>query len=126
MLSLYQKQITPHWIQLSLADIFSIPTDQLLLTFLAYSKPLRDFCGFSKVPDPSKIIHFKQDFIDDIQLVFDNLVDFTEPICQSIDSAKADMTIFDSSGIEAFVTENNPILLTKISVSMMLNYSFLH
>ena len=29
--------------------IFSIPTDQLLLTFLAYSKPLREFCGFSKV-----------------------------------------------------------------------------
>ena len=31
--------------------IFSIPTDQLLLIILAYSKPLRDFCGFSKVPD---------------------------------------------------------------------------
>ena len=34
-----------------------------------------------------------------------------EPICQAVDSAKADMTIFDSSGIEAFVTENNPCLL---------------
>lgn len=33
--------------------IFSIPTDQLLLTFLAYSKPLREFCGFTKVPDAS-------------------------------------------------------------------------
>ena len=94
--------------------IFSIPTDQLLLTFLAYSKPLRDFCGFSKVPDPSKITRFKQDFIDDIQLVFDNLVDLTDPICQSIDSAKADMTIFDSSGIEAFVTENNPKYANRI------------
>ena len=41
--------------------------------------------------------------MDDIQLVFDNLVDLTEPICPSIDSVKADMTIFDSSGIEAFV-----------------------
>lgn len=29
--------------------IFSIPTDQLLLTFLAYSKPLRGFCGFHRV-----------------------------------------------------------------------------
>ena len=83
--------------------IFSIPTDQLLLTFLAYSKPLREFCGFSKVPDASKITRFKQDFMDDIQFVFDNLVDLTEPICPSIDSVKADMTIFDSSGIEAFV-----------------------
>lgn len=94
--------------------IFSIPTDQLLLAFLAYSKPLRDFCGFTKVPDASKITRFKQDFLDDLQLVFDRLVDVTEPICQAIDSAKADMTIFDSSGIEAFVTENNPKYANRI------------
>lgn len=94
--------------------IFSIPTDQLLLTFLSYSKPLRDFCGFTKVPDASKITRFKQDFLHDLQSVFDNLVDLTEPICQDIDSAKADMTIFDSSGIEAFVTENNPKYANRI------------
>ena len=94
--------------------IFSIPTDQLLLTFLTYSKPLREFCGFTKVPDASKITRFKQDFLDDLQLVFDKLVDVTEPICQAIDSAKADMTIFDSSGIEAFVTENNPRYANRI------------
>jgi len=94
--------------------IFSIPTDQLLLTFLHYSKPLREFCGFTKVPDASKITRFKQDFLNDLQTVFDNLVDLTEPICQAIDSAKADMTIFDSSGIEAFVTENNPKYADRI------------
>ena len=94
--------------------IFSIPTDQLLLIFLAYSKSLREFCGFTIVPDASKITRFKQDFLDDLQLVFDNLVDVTEPICQAIDSAKADMTIFDSSGIEAFVTENNPKYANRI------------
>ncbi|UYJ46494.1 MAG: transposase [Lachnospiraceae bacterium] len=94
--------------------IFSIPTDQLLLTFLAYSKPLREFCGFTKVPDTSKITRFKQDFLDDLQFVFDKLVDVTEPICQAIDSAKADMTSFDSSGIEAFVTENNPKYANRI------------
>lgn len=94
--------------------IFTIPTDQLLLVFLAYSKPLREFCGFTKIPDASKITRFKQDFLDDLQLVFDKLVDITEPICQAIDSAKADMTIFDSSGIEAFVTENNPKYANRI------------
>ena len=94
--------------------IFSIPTDQLLLTFLHYSKPLREFCGFTKVPDASKITRFKQDFLEDLQSVFDNLVDFTEPICQAIDSLKADMTIFDSSSIEAFVTENNPKYANRI------------
>lgn len=94
--------------------IFSIPTDELLLTFLHYSKPLRDFCGFDKVPDASKITRFKQDFLQDLQIVFDNLVNLTEPICQAIDSKKADMTIFDSSGIEAFVTENNPKYANRI------------
>ena len=94
--------------------VFSIPTDELLLVFLAYSKPLREFCGFTKVPDASKITRFKQDFLEDLQTVFDNLVDLTEPICQAIDSEKANMTIFDSSGIEAFVTENNPKYANRI------------
>ena len=104
--------------------IFSIPTDQLLLTFLAYSKSLREFCGFIKVPDASKITRFKQDFLDDLQLVFDNLVDVTEPICQAIDSAKADMSIFDSSGIEAFVTENNPKYANRIIKQLYINGHF--
>ena len=94
--------------------IFSIPTDQLLLTFLHYSKPLRDFCGFTKVPDASKITRFKQDFLTELNSVFEKLVDLTEPICQAIDSEKAGMTIFDSSGIEAFVTENNPKYANRI------------
>jgi hypothetical protein len=94
--------------------IFSIPTDSLLLVFLSYSKELRDFCGFRKVPDASKITRFKQDFLPDLQSVFENLVDLTEPICQAIDSAKADMTIFDTSGIEAWVTENNPKYANRI------------
>jgi hypothetical protein len=94
--------------------IFSIPTDSLLIIFLKFSKDLRQFCGFTKVPDASKFTRFKQDFLSDLQLVFDNLVDITEPICQIIDANKASMTIFDTSGIEAFVTENNPKYANKI------------
>lgn len=94
--------------------IFSISTDQLLLAFLHYSKPLREFCGFHRVPDASKITRFKQDFLLDLQSVFEKLVDLTEPICQAIDSVKADMTIFDTSGIEAWVTENNPKYANKV------------
>ena len=70
--------------------------------------------GFSKISDASELARFKQDFLEDLQSVFDNLIDLTEPICQAIDSAKADMTIFDSSGIEAFVTENNPKYANRI------------
>jgi hypothetical protein len=99
---------------LLLQRIFSIPTDSLLIIFLKYSKELREFCGFDKVPDASKITRFKQDFILDLLSMFDNLVDITEPICQQIDKAKALMTIFDTSGIEAYVTENNPKFANRI------------
>ena len=94
--------------------IFSTPTDSLLLVFLHYSRHLRAFCGFDQVPDASKITRFKQDFLKDLQLVFDKLVTLTEPICHAIDSAKADMAIFDSSGIEAWVTKYNPKYANRI------------
>jgi transposase len=99
---------------LLLQRIFSIPTDTLLIIFLKYSQELRDFCGFDIVPDPSKFTRFKQDFLLDLQRMFDNLVDITEPICQKIDLHKASMTIFDTSGIEAWVTENNPKYANRI------------
>ncbi|MBP3459696.1 MAG: transposase [Lachnospiraceae bacterium] len=94
--------------------IFSIPTDSLLIVFLKYSQELRDFCGFDVVPDASKFTRFKQDFLMDLQSMFDRLVDLTEPICQRIDSAKASMLLFDTSGIEAWVTENNPKYANRI------------
>ena len=94
--------------------LFSIPTDSLLLVFLHYSRHLREFCGFTKVPDASKITRFKQDFLKDLQSVFDNLVDITEPICQDIDNNLASMLLFDTSGIEAYVTENNPKYANRI------------
>jgi hypothetical protein len=93
---------------LIIQKIFSIPTDSLLLTFLSYSKDLREFCGFSKVPDASKITRFKQEFTDDLQMFFDSLVDLTEPILQTIDAEKASMSVFDTTGLEACVAENNP------------------
>ncbi|MEG0155963.1 MAG: transposase [Lachnospiraceae bacterium] len=94
--------------------IFSIPTDSLLLVFLHYSRHLREFCGFDKVPDASKITRFKQDFLPELEELFSRLVDLTEPICQAIDASKASITIFDSSGIEAWVTENNPKYANRI------------
>ena len=94
--------------------LFSIPTDSLLLVFLHYSGHLREFCGFTKVPDASKITRFKQDFLQDLQSVFDNLVDVTEPICQDINNDLASMLLFDTSGIEAYVTENNPKYANRI------------
>ena len=93
---------------LIIQKVFSIPTDSLLLNFLRFSKDLREFCGFDKVPDASKITRFKQEFSADLQILFDSLVDLTEPILQKIDPEKASMSVFDTTGLEAYVTENNP------------------
>ena len=49
--------------------LLSIPTGSLLLVFLHYSRHLREFCGFTKVPDASKITRFKQDFLMKINLL---------------------------------------------------------
>lgn len=99
---------------LLLQRIFSIPTDSLLILFLKYSQELRDFCGFDVVPDASKFTRFKQDFLPELESMFHRLVDLTEPICQKIDLQKASMVLFDTSGIEAWVTENNPKYANRI------------
>ena len=71
-------------------------------------KELRDFCGFSKVPDAPLFTRFKQSFAGYIETMFQQMVDYTEPICQQIDSSLAKILAFDTSGIGLYVTENNP------------------
>lgn len=109
-----KHQLYPMLKALLIQRIFSIQMDTLLIVFLKYSQELRDFCGFDVVPDGSKFTRFKQDFLSDLQSMFDHLVDLTEPICQNLDPALASMTIFDTSGIEAWVTENNPKYANRI------------
>ncbi len=109
-----KHQLYPMLKALLIQCIFSIPTDTLLIVFLKYSQELRDFCGFGMVPDASKFTRFRQDFLPDLQSMFDHLVDLTEPICQKIDPHLAAMSIFDTSGIEARVAENNPKYANRI------------
>jgi len=71
---------------LVLQKIFSIPTDSMLIMLLSICKELRDFCGFTKVPDAPLFTRFKQDFLPWIEQMFFNMVDYTEPICQVIDT----------------------------------------
>lgn len=101
--------------------IFSIPTDSLLLVFLQYSRHLREFCGFTKVPDASKITRFKQDFLNDLQLVFHRLVDVTEPICQAINPALIPYfdilaLISSNSSLDKFTAFINAPILLKFSI----------
>jgi len=94
-----------------LQKLFGIDNDLTLLAILKMSGELREFCGFDYVPDASKITRFRQDFVDYIEKVFENLVELTEPICREIDAKKADYLIYDTTGIEAHVAENNPKFL---------------
>lgn len=68
---------------------------------------MREFCGFKRVPDADKITRFKQSFCDEIEKLFISLVDKTEDICKELNAELADSLIFDSTGIESYVTENN-------------------
>jgi hypothetical protein len=99
---------------LLLQKILGIPTITLLINILILSKNIREFCGFTKVPDNSQFTRFKQDHETDLEDFFDKLVDMTEPICRAIDSELASVIAFDTSGIEPYVTENNPKYLNKI------------
>lgn len=92
---------------LILQKIFTIPTDSLLILILNFSSELRHFCGIQKVPDNSKWTRFKQDFCDYLKDMFINLVDVTEPICQAINPTLANMISYDTSSVEAYVSENN-------------------
>lgn len=99
---------------LILQKIFSIPTDSLLILLLKLCKELRAFCGFFKVPDAPLFTRFKLNFSEPIVLMFQQMVDYTEPICQQIDSSLARILTFDTSGIELYVSENNPKKLNAL------------
>ena len=96
-----------------LQKTIGIEKDSTLLTVLRMSEEFREFCGFDEAPDAAKITRFKQDFVYYIEKVFENLVEVTEPICRELDAKKADYLIYDPTGIEANVTENNPKYLNS-------------
>lgn len=91
-----------------LQKIFGYVDDSVLLATLRYSREMREFCGFTKVPDGAKLTRFKQDFLPYIMEVFDRMVELTEPICRKMDGELASSLIYNTTGIESYVAENNP------------------
>ena len=91
-------------------------TDSQLIIMLNISNELKDFCGFTEVLDASILTKFKQQYVTHVETMFKNLVKITEPICREIDEKKADYLIYDTTGIEPCVAENNPKFLnTKLN-----------
>jgi hypothetical protein len=100
---------------LFLQRVFHYVEDSQLLNTLRYSHEMRDYCGFDKIPDAAKLTRFKQKFCDHIRDVFERLVEITEPICREMDAHLADILTFDTTGIESYVSENNPKFARKMT-----------
>jgi len=91
-----------------LENIIGIADDAVFLRVLLCSRELREFCEFKTVPKPCDITTFRERFGGCIELMFLNLVDITEPICRKLDPKKSDYLMYDTTGAEANVKENNP------------------
>lgn len=91
-----------------LKKFFGFSQNTQMINVLKCSEELRDLCGFEKVPDASQITRFLKNYCNHIENMFEHLVEITEPICRKINGKKADYLIFDTTGIEAKVAENNP------------------
>lgn len=107
-----------------LKKLFGFSQNTQMINVLKCSRELREHCGFKKVPDASQITRFYQNYCDHIEAMFERLVDITEPICREIHEKKADYLIFDTTGIEAKVSENNPKFLnTKLNQAKSISKS---
>lgn len=91
-----------------LKNLVSIPTIELLIFFLNNSSEIRRFCGFVTVPHKSQFSRFKINFINDLNDLFNNLVDITEDLSKEVNPFLASILITDTTGFEPYVTENNP------------------
>lgn len=99
---------------LLLQKLLGIPYVSLLRTFLRFSRPARIFCGLTRVPNDSQFSRFKTLFHMEIKELFDSLVDWIIPICKEIDNNLAAVLIYDTSGIEPKVKENNPKFINSM------------
>lgn len=89
-------------------NILSIHSIYLLFIFLSISYELHNFCGLLRVSNKPQFSRFKSNFLDELDDLFNNLVDFTEEISQAINPFLSSILISDTTGFEAYVTENNP------------------
>ena len=96
-----------------LQSITGIKDDTIFLFLMKLCKELVEFCGFEIVPDAGKFTLFRQDFVEYIGMVFEKFVDATEPICRKLDPKKSGYLIYDPTGVEAYVKENNPKFLNS-------------
>ena len=109
-----QYSLTSMISALIIKSILSISDTSLFITILNLSSELRNLCGFTTIPNASQFSRFKITFEKDLETFFHSLVELTEPICRQINSELANILIVDTTGIEAYVKENNPKLFDNL------------
>jgi hypothetical protein len=82
-----------------------------LLNILADSEDLRFALGLPRLPDKSTISKFKNSFVNELDLFLATLVDEINPLLEEYFNDLHKNLIVDTTGIEAYVTENNPKFL---------------
>ena len=88
-------------------NLYGYESVEKLIDLLAASPKVRNFCGFSTIPDKSTFSRFKSTFYPLLEDIFNNLVNITEPICRKMGENFASHLIYDTSGIIPYVKENN-------------------
>ena len=89
-----------------------------LLILLHMSPSAYQFCGFYRMPNEPEISRFKSHYVEYIKALFESLVDITEPIAREIDAKKADYLLFDTTGFEIKIAENNPkFFISKLNAA---------
>jgi len=88
-------------------NIFGYSKVSMLIDALSLSPELRKFCGFSKIPHKSKFSRFRKLYCNEFENMFNSLVNITEPICRKMGENFASHIIYDTSGINPYVSENN-------------------
>ena len=91
-----------------LKNILCISSIDTMINILSLSSELRSYCGFFKIPHKSQFSRFKSEFLDDINNLFHNLVDYTEDISKVVNPFLSSILITDTTGFEHYVKENNP------------------
>jgi hypothetical protein len=88
-------------------NLYGYESIEKLIDLLAASPKVRNFCGFSTIPNKSTFSRFKSTFYSLLEDIFNNLVNITEPICRKMGENFASHLIYDTSGIIPYVKENN-------------------
>lgn len=93
---------------LFIKNIYGYNKISMLIDLLSSSPAVRKFCGFSnKIPHKSQFSRFKNKYCNEIESMFKYLVNYTEPICRKMGENFASHLIYDTSGINPYVKENN-------------------